>query len=118
MPEKGEAERGFRGKMEEKFLREALPSGTEPQGDGEEQQRPRPKTNLRTLIANCFREKRGLSWAIHVCKCLGTQAGLSEVEEALPPLSPDTRSLSETCCSTFRMLIFAVLQTKGFWSHF
>lgn len=58
----------------EKFLLEALPSGTEPQGDGEEQQCPRPKTNLRTLIANCFREKRGLSWAIHVCKCLGTQA--------------------------------------------
>ncbi|XDA76103.1 hypothetical protein R6Z07M_006243 [Ovis aries] len=58
----------------EKFLLEALPSGTEPQGDGEEQQCPRPKTNLRTLIANCFREKRSLSWAIHVCKCLGTQA--------------------------------------------
>lgn len=105
-------------RVQRSFFTRPCPQEQSPRERGEEQQRPRPKMNLRTLIANCFLEKRGLSWAIHVCKCLGTQAGPSEVEEALSPLSPDARSLSETCCSSFHKLILAVLQTEGFWSHF
>lgn len=101
----------------EKFLREALPSGTEPQGEGRGAATSTAQNELENIDCQLLPGEVRPELGHPRLQVSGNAGWAVRGRESTFCPSPDARSFSETCCSSFHMLILAILQTKGFWSH-